>query len=241
VPTCQHHAYRGGVVYESRFPVFAVAADIAALTLREGRLSVLLIRRSGSVFTGRWALPGGFVHVDESLEDAAYRELREEAGLGSDAVRLEQLRAYGDPGRDPRPERIVSIAWLALGADLPDPTPDTDADRAEWVPVDEAFARDLAFDHAQILRDGIERARSKLEYTTIATAFCEPTFTLPDLRRVYEAVWDTHLDPRNFQRKILSADGFVEDTGQIIRGRGNPAKVYRAGPATTLHPPVLRR
>ena len=229
------------MVFTSRFPVFAVTADIVALTLREGRLCVLLIRRSSSVFTGRWALPGGFVHVDESLEDAAYRELREEAGITPDAVRLEQLRTYGDPGRDPRPERVISVAWLALGADLPDPVPDTDADRAEWVPVDEAFGRDLAFDHSEILRDGVERARSKLEYTTIATAFCEPTFTLPELRRVYEAVWDTHLDPRNFQRKILSADGFVEDTGQIIRGRGNPAKVYRAGPATTLHPPVLRR
>lgn len=229
------------MVYESRFPVFAVTADIVALTLREGRLCALLIRRSSSVFTGRWALPGGFVHVDESLEDAAYRELREEAGIGSGAIRLEQLRAYGDVGRDPRPERVVSIAWLALGADLPDPTPDTDADRVEWVPVDEAFARELAFDHAQILHDGVERARSKLEYTTIATAFCEPTFTLPDLRRVYEAVWDTQLDPRNFHRKVLSADGFVEETGDLIRGRGNPAKVYRAGPATTLHPPVLRR
>ena len=229
------------MVYESRFPVFAVTADIVVLTLRGGRLCVLLIRRSSSVFTGRWALPGGFVHVDESIEQAAYRELAEEAGLGADEVRLEQLHAYGDVARDPRPERVVSIAWLALGANLPDPTPDTDADLAEWVPLDEAFDRDLAFDHAQILRDGIERARSKLEYTTIATAFCEPTFTLPDLRRVYEAVWATCLDPRNFQRKILNADGFVEDTGQVIRGRGNPAKVYRAGPASTLYPPVLRR
>lgn len=229
------------MVFQSRFPVFAVTADVVALTLRQGRLCVLLIRRSSSVQTGRWALPGGFVHVDESLEEAAYRELREEAGIHPDAVRLEQLRAYGDVGRDPRPERVVSIAWLALGADLPDPTPDTDADRAEWVPLDDAFARELAFDHAQILTDGVERARAKLEYTTIATAFCEPTFTLPDLRRVYEAVWDTHLDPRNFHRKVLSADGFVEETGDLIRGRGKPAKIYRPGPATSLHPAVLRR
>lgn len=229
------------MVYESRFPVFAVTADMVVLTLREGRLCVLLIRRSSSVFTGRWALPGGFVHVEETLQDAAYRELHEEAGLGPDDVRLEQLGAYGDPGRDPRPERVVSIAWLALGANLPDPTPDTDADQAAWVPVAEASARDLAFDHHQILADGVERARSKLEYSTIATSFCDPTFTLPDLRRVYEAVWDTTLDARNFHRKILSVDGFVEETGDVIRGRGLPAKVYRAGPATTLHPPILRR
>ncbi len=229
------------MVFESRFPVFAVTADIVALTLRDGQLCVLLIRRSSSVFTGRWALPGGFVHIDESLQDAAYRELREEAGIAPDAVRLEQLRTYGDPGRDPRPERVVSVVWLALGADLPDPTPDTDADRAEWVPVDEAFERDLAFDHSEIVRDGVERARSKLEYTTIATAFCDATFTLPDLRRVYEAVWDTAIDPRNFQRKVLTADGFVEETGDLIHGRGRPAKVYRAGEATTLHPAIMRR
>lgn len=229
------------MVYQSRFPIFAVAADIVVLTLRDGELCVLLIRRSSSVFTGKWALPGGFVRVDESLEEAAYRELREEAGIGVGDVRLEQLRSYGDPGRDPRPERVVSVAWLALGANLPDPVPDTDADRAEWVPLVDAEQRELAFDHATILRDGVERARARLEYTTIATAFCEPTFTLPDLRRVYEAVWDVEVDARNFQRKVLSADGFVEETGEIVRGRGRPAKVYRAGDAVSLHPPVLRR
>lgn len=229
------------VVYTSRFPVFAVTADIVALTLRQGRLCVLLIRRASSVFSGAWALPGGFVHADESLEQAAYRELGEEAGIGAGDVVLEQLRSYGDVGRDPRPERVVSVAWVALGADLPNPVPDTDADRAEWVPVEQARQRNLAFDHARILADGVERARSKLEYTTIATAFCESTFILPDLRRVYEAVWDTTIDPRNFQRKVLSADGFVEETGEIVHGRGRPAKVYRAGSATRLHPPILRR
>jgi len=229
------------VTYSSQFPIFAVAADIVVLTLRDAKLCVLLIRRSSSVFTGRWALPGGFVRINESLEDAAYRELREEAGIGPDDVRLEQLRSYGDPGRDPRPERVVSVAWLALGSELPEPTADTDADRAEWVPVDEAFERELAFDHAQILHDGLERARSKLEYTTIATAFCDPTFTLPQLRRVYEAVWNTSVDARNFQRKVVSADGFVEDTGEVIHGRGRPAKVYRAGPARSLYPPIMRR
>ncbi|WOP18273.1 NUDIX hydrolase [Raineyella sp. LH-20] len=229
------------MTYESRFPIFAVAADIVVLTLRDDRLCVLLVRRAGEVFTGRWALPGGFVRIEESLEQAAYRELGEEAGIGADAVVLEQLRTYGDPGRDPRPERVVSVAWLALGAGLPQPTPDTDADRAEWVPVDEAFGRELAFDHDRILRDGIERARSKLEYTTVATAFCGRTFTLPELRRVYEAVWDAEVDPRNFQRKVLGADGFVEETGDVVHGRGRPAKVYRSGPADTLYPPVMRR
>lgn len=228
-------------MYESKFPIFAVAVDIVVLTLREGRLSVLRIRRASSVARGQWALPGGFVRPDESLEDAAYRELAEEAGIGRDRVHLEQLRTYGDPGRDPRPERVVSVAWIALGADLPDPTPDTDADRAEFVPVETALADGLAFDHAAILSDGVERARAKLEYTTIATVFCEPTFLLPDLRRVYEAVWGTELDARNFQRKVLSAEGFVAETGEVHRGRGRPAKVYRAGTATELVPPVYRR
>jgi len=230
------------MVYTSKFPVFAVACDVVVLTLRAGVLCVLLVRRDSSVNRGRWALPGGFVHVDESLQQAAYRELREEAGIDPDAVGvLEQLRAYGDPGRDPRPERVVSVAWIALGANLPDPVPDTDADRAEWVPIDEASGRDLAFDHAEILSDGIERARAKLEYTTVATAFCDETFTLPELRRVYEAVWGTELDNRNFQRKVTSADGFVEDTGQVIPGRGRPAKIFRAGTATTLFPAIMRR
>lgn len=140
-----------------------------------------------------------------------------------------------------RGERVVSVAWLALGADLPDPLPDADADLAEWVPLAEAHERELAFDHAAILRDGVERARSKLEYSTVATAFCDETFTLPELRRVYEAVWGAELDNRNFQRKVTTAEGFVEDTGEAIRGRGRPAKVFRRGSATTLFPPIMRR
>lgn len=227
--------------YTSRFPVFAVAADLVILTLRHELLHVLLIRRSSSIFTGRWALPGGFVRVDESLKDAAHRELREEAGIGPEDVVLEQLASYGDVGRDPRPERVVSVAWLAFGAGLPEPTPGSDADRAEWVPIEAALDRELAFDHGQILADGIERARAKLEYTTLATAFCGNTFTIPDLRRVYEAVWNTEINPRNFHRKVLSADGFVEETGDIVRGRGLPAKVYRAGKSARLHPAILRR
>ncbi len=229
------------MVYSSEFPVFAVTADTVVLTLRHGQLCALLIRRSGSVHTGRWALPGGFVRPEESLEDAAYRELHEEAGIRPGQVQLEQLRAYGAPDRDPRPERVVSIAWVALGADLPDPHPSTDADAAEWVTIDEAVDRDLAFDHSQILADGVEWARSRLESTTLATVFCGHEFTLPDLRRVYEAVWGQALDPRNFQRKALSATGFVKATDKVIRGRGRPAVVYSRGDATRLHPPILRR
>ncbi len=193
------------------------------------------------MFVGKWTLPGLLVQFGEPLEDAARRALADDAGPGFESVPLEQFHTYGEPGRDPRPERVVSVAWLALGSDLPDPAPREGADSAEWVEVTEAIGRDLASDHAQILTDALERVRNLLEHTTIATRFCPPTFTIPDLRRVYDAVWGTVVDPRNFQRKVLSAEGFVEETGEISRGRGRPAKVYRAGTTETLYPAILRK
>ncbi len=227
--------------FASRSPVFAVAVDVVVLTLRDRRLNALLVQRSGSMFVGKWTLPGLLVQFGEPLEDAARRALSDDAGPGFESVPLEQFHTYGEPGRDPRPERVVSVAWLALGSDLPDPAPREGADSAEWVEVTEAIGRDLASDHAQILTDALERVRNLLEHTTIATRFCPPTFTIPDLRRVYDAVWGTVVDPRNFQRKVLSAEGFVEETGEISRGRGRPAKVYRAGTTETLYPAILRK
>lgn len=227
-------------VFTSEFPVFAVAVDLVVLTLRSGRLHVLLVERGEEPYLGRWALPGGFVRADESLTDAAHRELAEEAGLTSDDVVLEQLRSYGGVTRDPRPERVVSVAWMVLGADLPDPRPGGDAADARWCPVDEASGIDLAFDHAAILADGVERARAKLEYTTLATAFCPSEFSVPQLRTVYEAVWGEPLDPRNFARKVLAASGFLVDAGRTTSGRGRPARLYRAGLASELDPPLRR-
>ncbi len=228
----------------ARFPPFAVTVDLVVLTIAEGALNVLLVRRGRAPYNGRRALPGGFTHVDEDIEDAAYRELHEEAGLGPDTVHLEQLRTYGAPRRDPR-MRVVSVAWLALGARLPQPVAGSDAGAARWLPVDEALAatgtRRLAFDHATILADGVERARAKLEYTSLATRFCPEQFTVTQLREVYEIVWGTRLDPANFHRKITGATGFVQPTGErTAGGRGRPAVLYRAGPTTELHPPVLR-
>ena len=222
------------------YPPFAVTADLVVLTLREGLLHVLLVRRGTEPYAGRWALPGGFTLVDEDVADAAYRELAEEAGVQRADVTLEQLRTYGAPDRDPR-MRVVSVAWLALGADLPEPRAGTDAAEARWVPVDEALGTDLAFDHAQILADGVERARAKLEYSSLATAFVQEPFTVAELREVYEAVWGTRIDPRNFHRKVTGAEGFLEDTGRrTARGGGRPAMLYVAGPAAQLHPPVMR-
>ncbi|WP_238017125.1 NUDIX domain-containing protein [Dactylosporangium sp. AC04546] len=216
---------------------FAVTVDLVLLTIRDGALSALLIRRAIPPYRGDFALPGGFVLPEEDLDAAAARELAEEAGIAAPG-HLEQLASYGTPGRDPR-GRVVTVAYLALLPDAPAPTAGSDAAGAEWVPVSALPA--LAFDHARILADGVERARAKLEYTPLGAAFCPPEFTIAELRQVYEAVWDTRLDPRNFHRKATSTEGFVEPTGRSTAGeRGRPAQLYTRGAATVLYPPMLR-
>ncbi|MFA1539161.1 NUDIX hydrolase [Actinomadura monticuli] len=245
----------------------AVTVDVVALTIRDGALHVLLVRRGHAPYAGMWALPGGFVQAGgplqgddaEDLPDAAVRELAEETGLSAEGgalgrVHLEQLGTYGSPGRDPR-MRIISVAHLAFAPELPDPEAGGDAADAAWVPVDAlgltesgeqrpGTTRRLAFDHARILADGLERARGKLEYTPLATAFCGAEFTIPELRAVYEAVWGEELHAGNFHRKVLSVPGFVEGTGTTAdRGgrRGGPRpRLYRAGDARLLHPALLR-
>jgi len=225
--------------YDPRaFPAVAVTVDVVALTIRDGRLCVLLVERGAQPFAGRLALPGGFVR-DESPDAAALRELGEETALAR--VHLEQLKTYGDPGRDPR-MRVFSVAYLAFAPSLPDPRAGSDAAAASWIPVEQAT--DLAFDHDTILADGLDRARAKLEYTPLATAFTGPEFTIAELRAVYAAVWGEDLHAGNFHRKVLSVPGFVESTGETTaRGgeRGGPrAKLYRAGDARLLHPALLR-
>lgn len=220
-------------------PPFAVTADLVVLTLAGDTLCALLVRRGVEPFLGGWALPGGFVRPDEDLDTAARRELAEETGLAPGTVHIEQLAAYGSPSRDPR-MRVVTVAYLALAPDLPVPRAGTDAAEAQWTPVRE-LAGGLAFDHDRILADGLERARAKLEYTPLATAFCPPEFTVAELRRVYELVWDTRLDPRNFHRKVTGADGLLEPTGRTTtRDGGRPAQLYARGRAELLYPPMLR-
>jgi 8-oxo-dGTP diphosphatase len=219
----------------------SVTVDLVILTVRDDELQVLVVERGNPPFEGQLALPGGYLRGRETLDEAAVRELHEETGVDGIQLHLEQLRTYSDPARDPR-GRVITAAYLALGPNLPTPVAGTDAREAYWVPVKTAMQDSaLAFDHVQILRDGVERARSKLEYTTIAMMFCTEPFTVGDLRRVYEVIWGMQLDPSNFRRKITRADESLEPTGdRRVHTTGRPAALYRRGSANLLMPPFLR-
>ena len=220
----------------------AVTVDLVVLTVRQEELAVLAVRRGVAPYKGRWALPGGFVEDREDLIDAAARELQEETGVSAVRAHLEQLATYGTPGRDPR-GRVVSTAYLALLPDLPAPVAGSDAADAAWLGAADLLGdpKRMAFDHHRILSDGVERARAKLEYSPLAAAFCGEEFTIAELRRVYEAVWGSPLDPRNFHRKVTTTPGFVEATGRTsTRDGGRPAQLFRRGGARLLHPAMLR-
>ncbi|MFD7653950.1 NUDIX domain-containing protein [Actinosynnema sp. NPDC059797] len=218
-----------------------LTVDLVVLTIRARALHVLVVERGTSPFEGRLALPGGFLRGREVLDEAAARELREETGL--EGLHLEQVRVYSDPDRDPRDRRVVTCSYLAIAPDLPIPDAGSDARAAHWEPVENLLANPdaLAFDHGEILADAVELARTKLQYTTIATSFCEPEFTISDLREVYEAIWGLRLDAPNFHRKVREADGFLVATGgKRASPLGRPAALYRAGDATQLAPPMIR-
>lgn len=216
-----------------------LAVDLVVLSVIDGRLKVLLVERGVEPFVGASALPGGFVLDGEDLPDAAVRELEEETGVAGMHRHLEQLRTYGTPGRDPR-GRVIAVAYIAFVPTVGEVVAGSDAAAVDWVDV-ESLPGDLAFDHAEIINDGVERARAKLEYTSLGTQFCPAEFTINELRAVYEAVWNVEIDPRNFHRKVTGADAFVEPTGKTTgRGRGRPAQLFRVGDAALLHPPLLR-
>src|ERR1700693_3985244 len=216
----------------TRFPAFAVTVDIVILTMYNSRLHVLLVRRGVAPFKGMWAIPGGFKRPTETLDEAAKRELAQETGVDSASL-LTQFGAYGDPGRDPR-MNVVTVAYLAVLREVGGIAAGTDAAAAALIPVLEALNGkiELAFDHAQIVRDAVERVRIDLDLTGIATAFVGPTFTLAELRAVYEAVWGVHLDGANFRRSVATEEGWVIPTGRRARpgsSGGKPAELFRAG------------
>ncbi len=226
----------------SAFPPFAVTVDVVLLTVREGVFSVLLVERDTHPFRGALALPGGFVLPTEDLDAAAVRRLERETGVRRDAAHVEQLGAFGAPERDPR-MRVVSVAYLVFAPDLEAPAPGEGTRSVAWLPVADVEAASLAFDHAQVLAAGVERARAKLEYTSLATAFVGARFTVGELRRVYEAVWGRPLDPRNFHRKVTGTPEFLLPVGRpapVGPEGGRPAALFTRGPATELRPAMLR-
>lgn len=211
--------------YTYEYPRPAVTVDIILFTFYENDLKVLLIERRHDPFGGKWALPGGFVEIDEDLEDAALRELAEETNVTN--VYLEQLYTFGEPDRDPR-TRVITISYFALlsvdqvanqqirGA--------SDANDARWWSMYDL--PELAFDHARILQYALQRLRWKLEWTALGFLLLPEEFTLSELQKVYETVLNEPLDKRNFRRKILATD-VLEETGNIREGDHRPAKLYR--------------
>jgi ADP-ribose pyrophosphatase YjhB (NUDIX family) len=205
-----------------QYPRAALTVDCVVFGFDEAELKVLLIERGQEPFKGRWALPGGFVRVDEPVDDAARRELAEETGLKN--VFLEQLYTFGAVNRDPR-ERVVSVAYYAL-VKLSDhrARAATDAANAEWFPVSKVPA--LAFDHANILATALARLIGKVRYEPIGFELLPPRFTLSQLQHLYEAVLETDLDKRNFRKKVLGFGLLVPLKDKQMTGRHRPAQLF---------------
>lgn len=211
----------GFVPAESERP--AVTVDVVIFTLVEQDLRVLLVKRKTTPFVGMWAIPGGFIRPNESLEAAATRKLAEETGVTD--VYTEQLYTFGDTERDPR-MRVITVAYFALVSfDAIKHEPGDYEAATAWFSLNELPP--LAFDHGQILNYALERLRYKLEYTAVGFELLPNEFTLTELQKAYEIVLNEPLDKRNFRRKILSAN-VIEETGKKTReGEGRPAMLYR--------------
>ena len=196
-----------GYPYQYKYPHMAVTVDCVIFTYEDWKLKVLLVRRGGEPFKGEWAFPGGFLHMDETAEEGALRELREETALIPSAIG--QLGVFSDIDRDPR-ERVITIAWYALvkpyevvGGD--------DADEASWFPVDDLPP--LAFDHRKIFEAALERLRRDIHFQPVGFDLLDEEFTIPDLQRLYEAILGVKFDRRNFQRKLL-ASGILDEVSE---------------------------
>jgi ADP-ribose pyrophosphatase YjhB (NUDIX family) len=216
------------------WPTIGVSVVIFALRPRDGshELVVLLVRRESAPFSGLWALPGGWVHTGEALEDSARRHLLTKTGLR--AAYLEQLYTFGRPDRDPREHRIA-VAYYALVPGEP-VEPSTGQREARWFSVDE-LPKKLAFDNNEIVRYALWRLRNKVSYADVAFQLLPGKFTLSELREVYEVILNRKLDPTNFRRKVEASGTIVPTTSRVEGGAHRPPRLYRAqrrSPSETL-------
>jgi len=210
--------------FSYQYPHPAVTTDVVVFTIRDGRLSILLVERANPPHQGEWALPGGFLDIDEDLDACATRELEEETGISG--VYLEQLYTFGATHRDPR-ERVISVTYYALVPQdaLPVPRAASDASDVGWFALEDLPR--MAFDHARIIEMAHSRLVAKLDYSTIAFQFMPETFTLSELQCVYQALLNQPLDKRNFRKRILSLN-LIKETGRLCRtGKHRPAREYR--------------
>jgi len=214
------------MIHSYEYPHSAVTVDICLFTIQDDRLKILLIQRAEEPFQGDWALPGGFIHMDENLDAAAKRELEEETGASG--FYLEQFGTFGQVDRDPR-ERVITIAFFALApAEHITLKADTDAKDAVWFDVEDL--PDLAFDHAGIVNKALKTVRSKIENSTVAFEFLPAKFTISDVRQVFESVLGRPIDKRNFQKRLTSAN-LIRKSGEKREGSHRPAELFELVPA----------
>lgn len=209
-----------------------VTVDIVLLTVTQNRLKVLLIQRKQPPYDHMWAIPGGFIHVGETLEEAASRRLFEETNVKD--IYLEQLGSFGRPDRDPR-ARVITVAYYALvSAEKLHVQAHANAEDVNWFSVHEL--PELAFDHAEIVEKAMGKLRRHLESSSVAFQLLPEKFTLTELQRVYELILGKSLDKRNFRKKILSSD-ILKDTGETkMEGYHRPAQLYSFASHQQVHP-----
>ncbi len=203
----------------------SVTVDLTIFTVEDNELKALLVKRPHWPFEGKWALPGGFIDMEESLEEAAERTLQEKTGL-KENIYLEQLYTFGEPERDPR-TRVITVGYLALvNSEEIEYQRSDKVEEVKWTSVYDL--PELAFDHEDILDYAVKRLRWKLEYTTAAFSFLSERFTLTELQDTYETVFDKEFDKRNFRKKIKKND-IVTYTGEKEKNVSHrPAKLYKS-------------
>jgi 8-oxo-dGTP diphosphatase len=206
---------------EEKYDKPSVTVDIVVFTIQNNELKVLLVKRNVEPFKRKWAIPGGFVKMDESLEEAAKRELQEESGVKNEY--LEQLYTFGEPKRDPR-GRVITVSYMALiNSDNIKLEAKTDVSEAQWFSVNKLPT--LAFDHKKILDYALLRLKWKFEYTTVAFSLLSKEFVISQVQKIYEIVFNKKFDKRNFAKKLLAID-ILEEKGIKTGVSHRPPMLY---------------